>query len=71
MYDAATQNRLGLMQVSKKDSKSNLTSSYRGTEKYGALILWEPGKLLTIFNCWEELEMNIMILHSGKESCYR
>jgi TonB-dependent receptor len=40
MYDTATQNRLGLMQVSKKDSNSNLTSSYRGTEKvWGTYIM--------------------------------
>lgn len=45
MYNPATQNNLGLMQVSSKDSNSNITSSYRGTENVWAAYLMGTWKI--------------------------
>lgn len=45
MYNPGTQNSLGLMQVSSKDSNSNITSSYRGTENVWAAYLMGTWKI--------------------------
>jgi len=44
-YDPATQNSLGLMQVSGKNSNSNVTSSYRGTENVWATYIMGTWKV--------------------------
>ncbi|WP_312992919.1 TonB-dependent receptor [Chryseobacterium flavum] len=45
MYNTAVQNSLGLAQVSTKDSNSNITSSYRGTENVWASYLMGTWKV--------------------------
>lgn len=45
MYTTGTQNSLGLMQVNTKDSSSNITSSYRGTENVWAAYLMGTWKI--------------------------